>query len=89
MEENIFPLPAVAGILEEQMVEARLHTDLHDEVQKQRNVDLQLELTESYTLPLYLVMDPETGEILGRRDGSLTNEEAFAAFLREAAAKKG
>ncbi|MBC8330336.1 MAG: hypothetical protein ISR76_03340 [Planctomycetes bacterium] len=89
MEENIFPLPAVAGILENEMVEARLHNDDFDPEIKERVVALQLEMTSSYTTPIYLVLDPVTGEVLGRRDGALLEEAAFADFLRTAAAKKG
>jgi len=89
MEENFFPLPAVAGILENQMVEARLHNDDHDPAISERTIELQLAMTESYTTPIYLVVDPASGEILGRRDGALKDEEGFAAFLREAADQRG
>ena len=86
MEENFFPLPAVAGLLKD-MVEARLHNDGPIEEIKERVQSLQQELTQSIATPIYLVMDPKTGSILGRRDGSLFDEEGFADFLRKAAAK--
>ncbi len=89
MEEKYFPLPAVAGILEGEMVEARLHNDGVDAFLNEEIKSLQLELTDSYATPIYLVVDPVSGEQLGRRDGALMDEEKFAAFLREAAAKRG
>lgn len=89
MEENFFPLPAVAGILEDGMIEARLHNDDPDVTLQAAIKALQLEMTGSYATPIYLVIDPESGEELGRRDGALMDEEAFAGFLREAVAKRG
>jgi len=87
MEENFFPAPAVAGQLDG-MVEARLHNDgpldsLRDQVK-----EWQQEYTQSYATPIYVVVDPDSGAILGRRDGSLFDEEAFAEFLRVAASKR-
>ncbi|RMH02630.1 MAG: hypothetical protein D6702_08300 [Planctomycetota bacterium] len=85
MEENIFPLPAVAGILENELVEARLHNDGRERPELTRSIKaLQLEMTGSYSTPIYLVIDPESGEVLGRRDGALLDEQRFAAFLRQA-----
>ena len=86
MEENFFPLPAVAGQLEN-MVEARLHNDGPVASIKERVQSLQQELTQSIATPIYLVMDPKTGTILGRRDGSLFDEEGFADFLIKAVAQ--
>lgn len=86
MEENFFPLPAVAGELE-QMIEARLHNDTPNRKAKIEIIALQEKLTESVATPIYLVMDPQTGLILGRRDGSLFHEEKFADFLRSSAEK--
>ena len=73
MELNLFRRPAVARVLEERFVEARLHTD-HDEYAR-----LQLEMTGSLALPIYLVIDPETMQQHGRVDGAL--EEKFIELL--------
>ena len=59
MEENVFPLPAVAGILESEFVEARLHTDLpSSEAIRQENLLFQAELQGSVATPYYLLIDP-------------------------------
>lgn len=78
MEEKIFPRPAVAGILKDKYIEARLHTD--GGPAKERNRQLQAELAKSVALPFYVVYDPRTGSIL-RKTAGLKPEAGFAAFL--------
>jgi hypothetical protein len=56
MEKSVFPSPAVAGVLEERFVEARLHTDGTKNID--RILQLQAELTQSVATPYYLVIDP-------------------------------
>lgn len=75
MEEGFFRKPAVAGVLEERFVEARLHTDFPE------LAELQLEMTQSKALPIYLVVDPGIGAQHGRVDGGL--KEAFVRLLDE------
>ena len=79
MEEKVFPLPAVAGVLNN-MVEARLHTDGGPAMDENRA--LQLELTGSYANPYYLLLDAETEEVIGQQAGA-TTPEAFLKFLRD------
>ncbi|MFT4541488.1 MAG: hypothetical protein ACI841_002380 [Planctomycetota bacterium] len=79
MEKKVFIRPAVAGVLEG-FVEARLHTD------GSKNIDqilkLQTDMTQSVANPVYLVVDPATGEILSRRDGAtLQDDQPFIDFL--------
>ncbi|HED66534.1 MAG TPA: hypothetical protein ENJ09_13390 [Planctomycetes bacterium] len=64
METRILPAPAVAGILANDYIEARLHTDAYDPEREAENQALQLELEGSVGLPFYLVMDPSTEEVL-------------------------
>ena len=72
MEESVFPSPAVAGLLGPRFIEARIHTD-HDEY-KQQWRQLQYEYTAksgqpSPSNPIYMVVDPASGEVLARMDG--------------------
>ena len=75
----MFPSPAVAGILRESYVEARLHTDGTDNVERIR--ELQQQLTHTVATPVYVLLDPETGEQKGKFLGSTFDEAEFAAFL--------
>lgn len=59
MEQYVFPSPAVAGVLEQGFVEARLHTDGEENID--RILALQAELTGSVATPYYLVVDPTPG----------------------------
>lgn len=78
MEEKIFPRPAVAEELAK-YIEARLHTDggpRQDENQK-----LQREMTGSIANPIYVIVDPQTGERV-RVHAGFTPAERFIDFLR-------
>ena len=81
MEEGVFHHPAVAGILEERFVEARIHTD---SLEHPENADLQLEMTKSIAQPIYLVVDPKDGTQHARRDGATLNgDQPFIDFLNQ------
>jgi hypothetical protein len=77
MEEKVFPLPAVAGLLEN-YVEARLHTD---KPSTRHLKDLQVEMTSSVALPIYLAVDPVSGRELARLEGATLKSEPFIDFL--------
>lgn len=79
MENNLFPDPAVAGVLAKNYVEARLHTDGSTNVERIR--ELQHELTGSVATPIYVLLDPRTGEVRGKKEGSTRSVEEFARFL--------
>jgi hypothetical protein len=81
MEQSVFPSPAVAEELN-RMIEARLHNDgPTPEVVRQ----LELDMVDSYATPVYVVLDPESGEQLGVQHGARDfSAEKFTAFLREA-----
>ena len=77
MEENVFPHPAVAGQLNK-MVEARLHNDgaIQDEIKA-----LQQELTGSLATPSYVILDPQTGDVVATQLGPEMDEETFGRWL--------
>jgi hypothetical protein len=84
MEEKVFHLPAVAGVLKESYIEARLHTDGEGKPAYDQARKLQKELTQSIANPIYVVIDPPTGKAVHRFDGADPGGERFEAFLREA-----
>jgi len=80
MERKVFPDPAVATVLTNKFVEARIHTDHED--QGKANRALQLDMTQSRAQPIYLILDPATGKIHGRLDGALLGDnQPFIDFL--------
>ncbi|MFO0980780.1 MAG: hypothetical protein U1E76_03355 [Planctomycetota bacterium] len=84
MEEKIFHLPAVAAELKN-WVEARLHTDGTHHLEE--ILKLQDELSGSKANPVYVLVDPATGERLGRFEGATRDPDKFIAFLRSARPK--
>lgn len=80
MEKKVFIRPAVAGELQH-FVEARLHTD--GSTNHEQILALQESMTHSIANPVYLVVDPVTGETLARRDGAtLSDDQPFIDFLQ-------
>jgi hypothetical protein len=77
MEEEIFPRPAVAGELAK-LIEARLH---YDGGKKKEIREIQKNLLKSYAAPIYCIVDPQSGQILRRNDG-IMSEQDFLKFLR-------
>ena len=90
MEDNVFPRPAVAGILADHYIEARLHTD--GDTNKERIKELQTSLARSVANPIYVLLDPETEAELSRHEGAALTAgqvEDFITFLRQPAAVGG
>jgi len=79
MEEKIFPRPAVARELQEKFIEARLHNDGGPRMEENRK--LQDEKAGSRAAPIYLIIDPKSGQTLRKRAGVMT-ESVFLEFLR-------
>ena len=79
MEGSVFPAPAVAGVLREGYIEARLHTDRKgkDDARKA----LQVEMTNDYSNPIYVLFDPVTSKEIARRAGYVF-EKDFVEFLK-------
>ncbi len=78
MEGTVFPLPAVAGKLRANYIEARLHFDKGPRIEE--NKELQMKLGESKANPIYVLYDPVKGERLHKKAGYL-GEEKFLEFL--------
>lgn len=86
MEGSVFPSTAVAEELTSNFVEARLHSDIGGYAE--RGQALRAELAGSVALPIYVVMDPKTGEIGGQLEGGRLAPE-FDTFLKESRKKLG
>jgi hypothetical protein len=68
VEENVFTNPAVAAVLSEKFVEARLHIEAYQESGGQKLDDflaLRTKFAESPAMPTYAVIDPTTGARVG------------------------
>jgi len=75
----MFPRPAVAGELR-RYVEARLHTD--GKTNLERILQLKRELTGTEANPVYVLIEPESGDVFGKFEGSTFDEQEFVEFLR-------
>lgn len=86
MEGKTFSSPAVAGELESNFIEARLHADIG--AYAKRAQELRDEFTDSVALPIFVVIDPATGEIGGEIAG-FQLPGTFSAFLEESRTNLG
>ncbi|MFY9233764.1 MAG: cytochrome c biogenesis protein CcdA [Fimbriimonadaceae bacterium] len=80
MENNMFPRKAVVNELS-QFARAKLYTDRKTPEDK-LNRDLLQKLTQSVSLPVYVIQSPD-GETLKVFQGSTNDEEEFVRFLRQ------
>lgn len=80
MESEMFPRLEIAALLNG-YVRTELFTD-RAKPEDRRNGALQQKLTNSVTLPVYLVMTPE-GKVTRIFPGSTRNPQEFAAFLTD------
>lgn len=89
MENSIFLLPAVAGLMEKHVVEARHHTDTQNtltEAQFAANQELQEKLAKTMANPFFVMVDPKTGKTLGTHElsgGPGAWEGNWIAFLQQ------
>lgn len=81
------PSPAVAGILSAQFIEARHHTDHPDGAIATSNQAFQMEKQGDPSLPFYMLLDPESGEVYGTFSGFALSTKAFTDFLEAGVAK--
>lgn len=95
MENSIFLLPAVAGLMQQHVVEARHHTDTQNtltDAQFAANRKLQDELAHTKANPFFVMVDPKTGKVLGTHSlsgGPNAWEANWLAFLRQMIAAAG
>ncbi len=80
MEKTIFPKPAVAGLLKDNFIEIRLHTDARGPKLKQI-LELRDKYSGSVAIPTYVVVDPQTLKRMSRVRG-LKEEAKFLQFLK-------
>jgi len=81
METSVFPAPTVVEELQS-FVELQMHYDHYvDDLKKNAN-ELQIRLLNTIGAPMFVVLDPDTEEILSQVD--YTSVEGFLKFLREA-----
>ena len=88
MEENIFPDPAVAGILKPNFVESRLHAERMDAAE----IALRDRVVGSVAVPVYVVIDPRTDTVLGKHElGGAPGQwkQGMIDFLQESLRKSG
>ncbi len=88
MERSIFPKPEVLRELQN-YVEVRLHTDKFNQVSRDLQ-ELKLKRLNDPTMPIYEIVDPETGKTLEIRKGAdlLTGGREFREFLARHARKR-
>lgn len=67
MEDSVFPSEAVAKLMKEQVVEARLHTDTQNTLtaeQFAKNREVQAEIAGTKANPYFVFVDPVSGKKL-------------------------
>lgn len=80
METNVFPLASVQDKFE-QMELVRLYTD--DGTDGPKNQKFQFQFTGTVALPTYVIVNPQSGEIISQLVG-YTQKEKFYNFLKQA-----
>ena len=80
LEDLTFELPAVAGILSKNFVEARLHTDGDDGPRRQGNRAVRDRFTESVANPYLVIVDPTSETKLA--EAGFMEEDELLEFLR-------
>lgn len=95
MENHIFLSPAVAGRMQQLVVEARLHTDIQNTLTAEQlaaNRELQERIAGTKANPYYVVIDPKTGQKLGEHalsGGPGAWEQGWVDFLDAVAKAAG
>ncbi len=95
MEDKVFPSPAVAGLMQQFVVEGRLHTDAQNtltDAQFATNRKVQADVAGTKANPYFVVVDPKTGAEIAEHklSGGWTEWEAnWKAFLEEVLVKSG
>ncbi len=80
MEQNIFPHSAVKPEIEKYVV-GELYTDRESQPGDAENRKLQLKLTGTEALPVYVLISPD-GAVLRKFEGSTNDPAQFASFLK-------
>ncbi len=89
MEKGVFIRPAVAGPLSKSYIESRLHMDWQDHVDADLakiHKQLQRDFARSVAMPIYVIVDPVTGEMLRRftlNDAGSASKDAWASAFTD------
>lgn len=88
MENDVFLRPAVAGILKQKFVEARMHVDIQSSLTAAQLADnraRQQEFAGTYAMPFFVIIDPKSGaklRVTGLSGGPGNWEPLFLEFLQ-------
>lgn len=90
MENNIFLRPAVAGLMQANLVESRHHTDIQNTLTAEQfaaNRKLRDEIAATTATPYFVIVDPKTGKKIAEHalsGGPNAWEGNWIAFLEQA-----
>jgi hypothetical protein len=82
MEDDVFPSPAVAGLMKQFVVESRQHTDAQNTLTAEQFADnraAQAEIAGTKANPFFVIVDPHTGAKIDtfRLSGGFTEWEGM------------
>ncbi len=85
MEKSYFSKDEFAEVLQKNYIEARLHTDKTEtpEAQMQRIREKQKEFVGHRAMPVYVVVDPETGKAVNKLEGFKADPKVILDFLKK------
>ncbi len=89
MEDNFFLKPTVAGLLNKEYIEARLHTD--GTANAERIKEMQTSLARTVAMPVFVIVDPATEKELGRYEGAALTpgqQRSYIEFLEKPTARE-
>jgi hypothetical protein len=95
MEDKVFPSSAVADLMQQQIVEGRLHTDAQNTLtpaQFARNRELQASIAGTRANPYFVIVDPATGKKIAEHalsGGWTTWYDSWATFVADTAKAVG
>jgi len=95
MEDSVFLETAVADLMKEQVVEARLHTDTQNTLtaeQLEKNREVQAEIAGTKANPHFVIVDPNTGNKVKefKLSGDFTTWPAkWTKFIKQSAKAAG
>ncbi len=85
MEKSYFSRDEFAEVLQKNYIEARLHTDKNEtpEAQMKRIREKQREFVGHRAMPVYVVVDPETGRATHKLEGFKADPKVILDFLKK------
>ena len=85
MEKSYFSQDEFAEVLNKNYIEARLHTDMvkTPEAQRKRIREKQREFVGHKSMPVYVIVDPETGKVVDKLEGFTADSKVILEFLQK------